>query len=553
MTHPTWDQASLALRLLALDPVGLGGVWVRARSGPVRDRFLDAVSNLPGAQTKIPATATDDALFGGLDLAQTLDRGHTVRTTGLLAREGVWLLTMAERIPSDLAGRITLAMDDGTKATVVALDEGVDDEILPPGITDRLAFHLDLEGLRLAETATIPLQQGHILDICTPDDIAQTITSIATQFGITSARAILFTLRAARAHAALHQRDTVDDADVMAAAGLVLAPRATQVPTVEEDDPVDTPPPPDATEPDGDQGKGNQDDLTIPEDILLEAVKAALPADLLAQVAARNHRVANGGGSGSGDRQKGNRRGRPLAPRQGRFDGRARLDLVATLRAAAPWQMVRKRTAKTQRPIHIRSTDLRFKRFEDQSDRLLIFTVDASGSAAIARLAEAKGAVELLLAEAYARRDHVSLVAFRGNGAELLLPPTRSLVQTKRRLASLAGGGGTPLAAGLKTAMDVARSAKGKGLTPTVALLTDGRANIALDGTANRAQAAADAQRMAQQAQSESIQGLVIDVSKRPEKALQSLASHLAAPYIPLPRADAKRLSQAVSASLDAM
>ena len=87
--------------------------------------------------------------------------------------------------------------------------------------------------------------------------------------------------------------------------------------------------------------------------------------------------------------------------------------------------------------------DIRLRRYEERSDRLLIFTVDASGSAALARLAEAKGAIEILLAEAYARRDHVCLIAFRGTEAELLLPPTRSLVQTKRRLAGLPGGGGT--------------------------------------------------------------------------------------------------------------
>ena len=116
----------------------------------------------------------------------------------------------------------------------------------------------------------------------------------------------------------------------------------------------------------------------------------------------------------------------------------------------------------------------------------MIFTVDASGSAAMARLGEAKGAVELLLAQAYARRDHVALVAFRGETAETILQPTRSLVQTKRQLASLAGGGGTPLAAGLKAALDLAQQARGRGLTPTIITLTDGRANLALAGTASR-------------------------------------------------------------------
>jgi hypothetical protein len=93
--------------------------------------------------------------------------------------------------------------------------------------------------------------------------------------------------------------------------------------------------------------------------------------------------------------------------------------------------------------LELRPDDIRLKQAQERSDRVLIFTVDASGSAALARLAEAKGAVELLLAQAYARRDHVALIAFRGDRAEVLLPPTRSLARARRRLADLPGGGGT--------------------------------------------------------------------------------------------------------------
>jgi magnesium chelatase subunit D len=200
--------------------------------------------------------------------------------------------------------------------------------------------------------------------------------------------------------------------------------------------------------------------------------------------------------------------------------------------------------------LAIRPADIRVKRYEEHSDRLLIFTVDASGSAALARLGEAKGAVETLLSQAYAARDHVALIAFRGTGAELLLPPTRSLVQTKRRLAALPGGGGTPLAAGLADARLLAHRARAQGLSPTVILLTDGRSNIALDGTANRAQAATDAEAMAQALRREGVASLVIDMSLRPQDALQRLSGALGAPYIKLPRADARALSGAVSAAL---
>ena len=227
-----------------------------------------------------------------------------------------------------------------------------------------------------------------------------------------------------------------------------------------------------------------------------------------------------------------------------------RIDIIGTLRAAAPWQTIRKQ-ASGRDGLQIRPADIKIKRFEEKSDRLLIFAVDASGSSALTRLAEAKGAVELLLAQAYSRRDHVALVAFRGTDAELLLPPTRSLVQTKRRLAALPGGGGTPLAAGLMTAFEQATQATQRGMTPTIAILTDGRANITLDGRADRKQAALDAQQIARILRTHCTDAIVIDTGNRPEPALRDLARTLDAAYLPLPRADADRLSKSVSAVLD--
>jgi magnesium chelatase subunit D len=116
--------------------------------------------------------------------------------------------------------------------------------------------------------------------------------------------------------------------------------------------------------------------------------------------------------------------------------------------------------------VEVRRDDFRVGRFEQRSQSTTIFVVDASGSSAFNRLAEAKGAVELLLADCYVRRDRVALLAFRGRGAELLLPPTRSLVRAKRSLAGLPGGGGTPLAAGIDAAAALADAVRRRGETP---------------------------------------------------------------------------------------
>jgi magnesium chelatase subunit D len=211
--------------------------------------------------------------------------------------------------------------------------------------------------------------------------------------------------------------------------------------------------------------------------------------------------------------------------------------------AASPWQVLRKRNDIHDRALIVHRSDLRLKRYKEVSDRVLIFIVDASGSSAMARLGEAKGAVELMLAQAYSRRDHVALVVLRGQQAELILPPTRSLTTTKARLRGLPGGGGTPLASGLATALDTALRARRQGMTPSLALLTDGRANIALNGQPDRVQAQADAHQIATAIRAAGIAAVTLDVANRPQPALAELAQAMHSRYVPLPRADARAIA----------
>ena len=157
--------------------------------------------------------------------------------------------------------------------------------------------------------------------------------------------------------------------------------------------------------------------------------------------------------------------------------------------------------------------------------------------------------MELLLADCYVRRDQVALVSFRGKAADLLLPPTRSLVRAKRSLASLPGGGGTPLAAGIDTAGTVADAVRRRGATPTIVLLTDGRGNVARDGTPGRAQAEADTLLAARMIRAAGFTTLLVDTSPRPQANAQRLAVEMGARYLALPYADASMLSRAVRAA----
>ncbi|MEM9198541.1 MAG: magnesium chelatase subunit D [Pseudomonadota bacterium] len=568
---PAWLRAAWAVRLLAADPAGLKGIWLRARAGPVRARFLQMLSlaTAPLLTRRIHPAIGDEALFGGIDVAATLAAGRRVRSPGILAQlPSLLLLPMAERTPPGLAGRLAGMLDGDLGHVLVALDEGAsEEEGLPAALAERLAFHLDLDGLPIA---ACPWIDPHAL-VVEPSTVAlepeRLAVETAAAFGIGSLRAPGLTLLAARAIAGPAAASTagappISSAALELAAALVLAPRARQLPATEPDAAEQADPEPEETPP-ADVDRDDRDMLDTPpgppdppQELVLEAVRAALPPGLLEALAARPVGSAPpkaqspSGGSQGGQQRRGNRRGRPLPSRPGRLEDGARLDLVATLRQAAPWQGLRRRGDATG-PLQIRRDDLRIRRFEQRSDRALIFAVDASGSAALARLAEAKGAIELLLGEAYARRDHVALIAFRGTGAELLLPPTRSLVQTKRRLAALPGGGGTPLADALRVALDTARQARGRGMTPALALLTDGRANIRLDGSAGRAEAMEEARRVARAVRAAGLPVLLIDTAVRPQSAAKALAADLSARYLPLPGADARRLSGAVTAALD--
>ena len=546
-----WQRAELALAVLAVDPAGVKGLWLRARSSAVRDRVTQA---LPQAR-RIHPGVDDTALFGGVDLAATLAAGSLVSTAGLLASTDPVILTMAERCPLGLSARLSRWLDEAGPC-LVTLDEGAEpEESLPSGLSDRLGLFLDLTEVGYSDTQNVTLSPEAIAaararraTTTLPKTALESLTTVAAAMGIASMRAPMLALAVARALAAWRGEDQASDTTLRHAAELTLAHRGDLQPQADEsDDPPPPPEPPDSPD-QGDQDQEQTQQDRLPDDILLEAIRAALPADLLARLAA-GKAARSAKGSGSGAVRKGNHRGRPLPSRPGTPGSGKRIDLVATLRAAAPWQPLRRRTPDATR-LEIRQSDLRLKRYQETSDRVLIFAVDASGSSALARLGEAKGAVELLLAQAYARRDHVALIAFRGTAADLMLPPTRSLVQTKRRLASLPGGGGTPLAAGLQMAFELAGQTKARGMTPTVALLTDGRGNIALDGTANREAAEADSLKLARALRATGIPALVIDIANRPQPALRRLAEVLDAPYLPLPRADAQRLSAALQVAL---
>jgi magnesium chelatase subunit D len=267
-------------------------------------------------------------------------------------------------------------------------------------------------------------------------------------------------------------------------------------------------------------------------------------------------KTPKGMGGKTGAVKVGRVRGRPLGNVPGMPEGGKTLSIIDTLRAAVPWQGVRRAEMMAAGKlvpagkILIRKEDFRIKRYQERTQTLTMFIVDASGSSAMHRLAEAKGAVELLLAECYVRRDQVAVMSFRGSVAELVLAPTRSLVKAKRALSGLPGGGGTPLSRAIDESFEIASASMRKGLTPALVFLTDGRANIAKDGSPGRPKAMEDAQQSARAASHYSFKSLWIDTSPQARDEGKALAAMLGSMYLPLPNAGANEVSQAIMQGL---
>jgi len=572
------DVALQIAALLAVDPAGLAGVVLRGPADPRRDEWLEALRKMLPAGVpwrRVPLGIADTRLLGGLDLTSSLSAGRPIAQQGLLAEAdgGIIILPMAERVESQVIARIAAVLDHGalrveregitlardTRFGVVALDEGAgEDEQVTEALSDRLAFRLGFEpfGLQRAvpdmpTRAEIEAARLRLAHVGIPADLPQAFCAAALALGILSLRAPIFALRCARAAAALAGRVEVTREDAALAAQLILAPRARQVPEAPAEEQEQ---PPEQQQDEKQEEASNSDtqqqqDQPSLEDLVLAAAQASLPAGLLAGLGVAARQMARQAASSgrSGMMRRSTQRGRPIGARPAAWRAGLRLALVETLRVAAPWQEYRRREKPHHAAlVHIRREDVRIRRYKQNSETTTIFLVDASGSAALHRLAEAKGAVELLLGDCYVRRDRVAVIAFRGRGAEVLLEPTHSLVRAKRSLAALPGGGGTPLAAGMAAGFAMAEASRRRGQTPVVVALTDGRANVTRDGSGGRATAESEALDSARLFRASGIAALLIDTAPRPHPFSRDLASAMGARYVPLPFADAARMSAAV-------
>jgi magnesium chelatase subunit D len=562
---------------------------------------------------KIPLNVAEDRLLGGADFEHVLANGKPTLLPGLLAQAngGLMIVDDINLLDAAACDRIAAALDsevmrverEGLSAILDArfalvgtydLREGETSNILRERVGLIVESSIEYSSDELSEIASRALRfekdpAGFVQEFAfetaslneaiadarlrlgkvqsTSGDIRR-IAEASIRLGVEGNRADALAIRAARANAALSGRDCVSDEDLVLAIQLVLLPRAKRLPADEAGAKKNAEPQQDESSPSSQEPEASHSDSEktpdSPEDLVIAALDAFLPEDALLVASHKDNRLSAGRRADSTNAARGRYWGSGT-----RLKNNSRIAIDATLRAAALFQASRRASAEikkqndTEPPrmretgIQITKSDLRFKRLRSKSGILFIFAVDASGSMALNRMAQAKGAVTRLLQQAYLHRDKVALISFRRAEAEILLAPTRSIELAKRLVDAMPTGGTTPIALALEKGMEIARLARLRGMPHAMlVLLTDGRANVGMreDKTGDKGlRATTIAEELRVMGAALNVAGITSVVIDTKSSFVSSgegrkLAELLGGRYLYLPRADSEAICDAVKA-----
>jgi len=365
------------------------------------------------------------------------------------------------------------------------------------------------KGIEALQTSLV-FSRAQLEDVRITDDQLQRLAEESARGQCEGHRAEVFAAKIAKASAALAGRDFCNADDVQQGVKLAIMPRirVAQERMEEEMDNQAPPPPPPPPQMDDnsqdeqdqqeqdeqqeeDQEPEEQEEETeedmqqeLPEEFMISAEGAIVDEDLLKF----QNQQKKSGRSGKGSKIYSMDRGRyvkAMLPKGG--DAKTgKIALDATLRNAVVFQKIRREEAKKKykpeelRNVYVEKSDIWVKKMARKAGALVIFVVDASGSMALNRMQNAKGAVLRLLESAYQNRDQVALIPCRGISAEVLVPPTSSVARASGSMQVLPCGGGTPLAHALSQAIQVGNNSMKSSDVGQVCIvaITDGRANV---------------------------------------------------------------------------
>jgi magnesium chelatase subunit D len=581
------DEAKLALMLLAVDR-RLRGAIILGASGTAKSLLARSYARL--AMTHLiqaPLGTTEDRLIGGVDIERTIAAGARRASAGLIAQahRGALLVDDVNLLDEQLCGLLACALEDGVVRVeregisaafpsdfvliatsnpserevgqvlkdrvglMVEIDSatGVDDRAEIIARTSRFdrdpaGFNQEFEAEELRIQEKILDARTRLPAVAKSEGVIRSLVAAARRLGVEGNRADILAVRAACASAALNGRNEVIEEDVITAIRLVLAPRATRLPEAQQDRATEN-----AEEETFDDEESEGESIGArAEDLIVRAMDAQVPADATKLSQLRNRHFI----PGKSAQARGATGGRYVASSGRRHQG-SRVAIDATLRAAAPHQKSRR---GNDRKVRIAAEDLRYKKFRRKSGVLFLFAVDASSSMLANRFGHAKGAILRLLRQAYLHRDRVAVVSFRGKEAEVLLGPTRSVEMGRRLIDALPAGGGTPLAKGLVSAIEVALQARARDRARSLLLvMTDGRANVGLRGDRDRAVIDRELRDVGATLAREGIETVVIDTRSKFTSSgeARALAEILRGRYAYLPRIDEAWVYDVVSAAAE--